>query len=689
LSFPEEETMKVVPTICPYCGAGCPLGIKVSNGEAIGIEYITDHPLTKGALCPKGNAALEILYHPNRIRSPMVRERGGWREIGWDEALELLARRLMEVKEKHGPDALGFLSSAKATNEENYLFQKMARLLGTNNVDHCARLCHSPSVVGLRKALGSGTMTNPIPDLANSRCIFILGSNFAENHPIVSRWVLEAKDRGAFVIVADPRYTPTAQLANLYLPLRPGTNIALLNGMMAVILREGLADFQFIAQRTKGFEALRASLSDFSVEKASEITGLNPTDIVTAARAYARSEASAIIYCMGVTQHATGTDNVLACANLALMCGQVGRPGTGLFPLRGQNNVQGASDMGALADLLPGYVPTTDDGGRRRLASLWGREDLPSKPGLTVVEMMEAAIEGKIKAMYIMGENPAVSDPKAGDTLKALEKLEFLAVQDLFLTETAQLAHLVLPVACWAEKSGSYTSTERRVQWSEKAVEPQGVLSDLEIIGLLGKKIGLWDKTFSPEEVLREIGLAIPAYRGITLERLKASTEGIFWPCPDQSHPGTPILHRDRFLTPDGKANFYPVSHQPPKEEPSLNFPLIMTTGRMVAHYNSGALSRTIPPLSRYAPSLWVEINPQDAEEMGLVEGERVRITSPRGEVEAIVRISEKVIPGLIFLPFHFPGVNFLTLKELDPEARIPAYKVSACRVEKGGSHGV
>ncbi len=676
--------MKTVLTICPYCGAGCPVGIRVSDGKAVDIDYITDHPLTLGSLCPKGNVVLEILYHPDRLRTPLVRENGKWKEVGWEEAIEVVAGRLLEIREKYGPDALGFLSSAKATNEENYLFQKMARLLGTNNVDHCARLCHAPSVVGLRKALGSGTMTNPIPDLANSRCIFILGSNFAENHPIVSRWVLEAKDRGAYIIVADPRYTPTARLADLYLPIRPGTNIALLNGMMAVILREGLANHRFIAERTKGFEALKASLSGFTPEEAARITGLNSSDIIAAARAYARSGASAIIYCMGVTQHATGTDNVLACANLALLCGHVGRPGTGLFPLRGQNNVQGASDMGALADLLPGYIPVSDGEGRRRFALLWGREDLPGEPGLTVVEMMEAALEGRVKAMYIMGENPVVSDPKAGDTVKALESLDFLVVQDLFMTETAQMAHLVLPVACWAEKSGSYTSTERRVQWSEKAVEPQGVLPDLEVIGLVGKKMGLWERVPSPEEVLREINQAIPAYGGITPERLRSTPEGLFWPCPDPTHPGTPILHREKFPTPDGRASFYPVTYRPPVEEPGPDFPLTMTTGRRVVHYNSGAMSRNVPHLSRYAPTLWVEVNPRDAEELGLAEGDLVRVSSPRGEVEARVKVSESVLPGLVFLPFHFPGVNFLTLKELDPEARIPAYKVGVCRVEKG-----
>ncbi len=674
--------MTLLSVLCPYCGAGCRLGLRVEGDRAVGVEYLTDHPVALGALCPKGNVAHEIIHHPDRLQRPLVRENGQFREADWDEALGLIARNLSRIRQEHGPDALGFLASAKATNEENYLFQKLARLLGTNNVDHCARLCHAPSVVGLRRALGSGAMTNPIPDLANSRCILVIGSNFAENHPIVARWVWEAKDRGATVIVADPRYTPTARMADLYLPLRPGTDIALLNGMAAVILREGLADYDFIAARTEGFGELRAALADFSLRQAAAVTGLASGDILRAARAYARSPASAIVYCMGVTQHTVGTDNVLACANLALLCGQVGRSGAGLFPLRGQNNVQGASDMGALADLLPGYIPVADEEGRRRLARLWGREDLPASPGLSVVELMEAALEGRVRGMLVMGENPVVSDPAAGETTRALEGLEFLVVQDLFLTETARLAHVVLPVACWAEKSGSYTDTERRVQWSPKGVEPPGqARPDLEIIGELGRRLGLWDRVPGPEEVLAEINRALPAYRGITPERLQAAPEGVFWPCPDPAHPGTPILHRERFATPTGRGRFYPVAYRPPPEVPDARFPLWMTTGRVVVHYNSGSLSRRVPELAAYAPEVWVAVHPQDARRLEVEDGETVRMRSPRGDIQARVQVSDHVQPGLVFLPFHFPGVNALTLKELDREARIPSYKVAACAI--------
>jgi len=678
--------MSVFPTVCPFCGAGCRLGLRVEDGRVTGLEYLSDHPVALGALCSKGNAALEVLNHPDRLRQPLVREGNGWKEVGWEQALTMLASRLDDIRQNHGGPALAFLASAKATNEENYLFQKLARLLGSPHVDHCARLCHSPSVVGLSRAFGSGAMTNPIPDLAHSRCILILGSNFAENHPVVSRWVCEAKDRGGVVFVADPRRTPTAALADRYLPIRPGTDVALLNGMMRAILDEGLADWEFIRHRTVGFEEWRASLQGSTVEEHAAIAGVSPADIVAVARAYARAEASAIIYCMGVTQHTVGTDNVEACANLALLCGQIGRPGAGILPLRGQNNVQGACDMGALAEFLPGYAPVADPQARRRIAQAWGREDLPEGPGLSVVEIMHAAHEGRIRGMVVMGENPAVSDPATTETVAALGRLEFLVVQDLFLTETARLAHLVLPAACWAEKSGSYTNTERRVQWSEKVVDPPGeARPDLWIIGEMGRRLGVWGSVPTAGETLAEVARVVPAYGGITAERLRNTPAGLFWPCPNSSHPGTPILYRERFNTADGRGRFCPVTYQMPGEQPGAEFPLWMTTGRVTVHYNSGAMTRRAPSLSRYAPEVWVALHPQDTERLGLADGDEVEVRTPRGQVTARVQISQEVQPGQVFLPFHFPGVNTLTRPDLDRDARIPAYKVAACALEKGG----
>jgi formate dehydrogenase alpha subunit len=665
-----------IPTVCPYCGAGCAFYIVVEDGRAVGLEYMTEHPVSQGSLCPKGNAALEVLDHPDRLTHPLIKSDGGFRIADWNEALDLIANRLSVIRDSAGPDALGFLSSAKCSNEENYLFQKLARWLGTNNVDHCARLCHAPTVVGLAHTLGSAAMTNPIPDLINADCVFVIGSNFAENYAPVARWVWRARDRGTQVIVADPRLTPTAWLADIFLQLRPGTDVALLNGMMRVILSEGLADRDFIAQRTSGFEALARHLAAYPPEKVAEITGVASAQIVAAARAFASASAATLIYCMGITQHTTGVDNVLACADLALICGHVGRPGAGLMPLRGQNNVQGACDMGALPDFLPGYQPVGD-------------------PGLTVVEMINAAHEGQIKAMVVMGENPILSDPNADHAREALSRLDLLVVQDIFMTETAELADVVLPAAAWAEKSGSYTTTERRVQWSPKAVNPPGeARPDWEIICDLASRIAhhvsritQWHYA-DPTAVLSEINRTVPIYAGITPQRLAAAPGGLFWPCPSPDHPGMPILHTERFATPDGRARLVPVDYVAPVEEPAAAFPLTLTTGRVVVHHNAGSMTRRSPSLLARAPTLFVELNPADAERLGLAEGDAVTVSTARGRTEAKVRITDTVESGVAFMPFHFEGTNRLTIDALDPQAKIPEYKVAACQVGPARKEG-
>jgi formate dehydrogenase major subunit len=463
----------LVPTVCPYCAAGCGFYIVVEKGRATGIEYMPEHPASQGALCPKGNAALEILYHQDRLRYPLKRDGEGWRRISWEEALEMVSRGQGRVLKEYGPNGLGFLASSKCTNEECYLIQKLARCLGTSNVDNCARLCHAPSVVGLNKSLGAAGMTNPIPDLANSRCIFIIGSNLAENHPVIVRWVHRAKETGAIVIVTDPRLTPTAWLADIFLQLRPGTDVALLNAMAKVVIDEGLIDKDFISLCTKGYEDLVQAVKDCSLESAEKITGVPAREIARAARAYARSPTSAIVYSMGITQHTTGTENVQALANLALICGQIGKEGSGILPLRGQNNVQGACDMGALAEFYPGYRRAYDPESARFFAQAWG-VPCPVGRGLTATEMIDAAASGEVRAMYIVGEDPANSEPSSHLTRQALERLDFLVVQDIFMTATAKMADLVLPASSWAEKEGTFTSTERRVQWSSRALNPLG-----------------------------------------------------------------------------------------------------------------------------------------------------------------------------------------------------------------------
>jgi len=532
--------------------------------------------------------------------------------------------------------------------------------------------------------MGSGAMTNPIPDLVNSKCILIIGSNLTENHPIVSRWVWDAKDHGAKVIVADPRYTPTAWMADIFLQLTPGTDIALLNGFMQVIIQEKLYHQDFISRRTTGFAQLQEAVAEYDPATVEKISGVPSNLLQEAARLYAKAEAAAIVYCMGITQHTYGHENVVDCSNLALLCGQVGRPGTGVLPLRGQNNVQGACDMGALATFLPGYVNVTDGTGRERIARLWGREYLPSQPGLTLVEMINAAGEGKIKGMYIMGENPLVADPNSRHVEEALNKLDFLVVQEMFLSETAKLAHVVLPAASWVEKEGSVTGTERRVQWMSKAIEPiDETKTDWQIVSEIANKLGFHFNYSCPDDILREINKVIPAYGGITPERMKGRMGGLSWPCPTPDHPGTTILHGKTFRTADGLGKFIPVKNQTPVEPPNDEYPLLLTTGRVVMHYNAGSMTRRSSALLKRSPELFVEIHPRDAQKLGITAGEEVKVMTRRGDTLARASITHKLSPGVVFMPFHFPGTNILTVDALDKKAKIPELKVAACKITK------
>jgi predicted molibdopterin-dependent oxidoreductase YjgC len=450
--------------------------------------------------------------------------------------------------------------------------------------------------------------------------------------------------------------------------------------MAQVIIKEGLVDQEFISRWTTGYKAIEEAVKDYTPEKVAEITGVSASDIVRAARAYALSPASAIVYSMGITQHTTGTDNVQAIANLALICGQLGRPGTGVMPLRGQNNVQGACDVGALAEFYPGYRKADDPETIKFFSEAWGIEGLPVGRGLTATEMIDAALEGKIRAMYIVGEDPANSDPSSSHTREALENLDFLVVQDIFMTATAQLADVVLPATVWAEKEGTFTSTERRVQWSSRAVTPpEEAKADLDIVCQVANRLGLKFNYPDAASVLSEINRLVPAYGGITRERLNIG--GLIWPCPDQNHPGTPILHSAGFKLKDGRAVIVPVQYQPPFEEPSWDYPFLLTTGRVAVHHNAGSMTRRSPSLLEREPELFIEINTADAAKLKIADGDEVLVKTPRGETLALARLSEGVKRGVVFMPFHFPGTNILTPNARDPEARIPEFKVSACKI--------
>jgi formate dehydrogenase alpha subunit len=542
-------------------------------------------------------------------------------------------------------------------------------------------------VAGLAAAFGSGAMTNSIDEIENAPVIFIIGSNTTEQHPLVGRRILRAvRENGAQLIVADPRAVDIAGFASIHLQLKPGTNIALLNGMIGVILAENLHDEEFISQRTEGFDALKETVSRYPVDKVSAITGVPAEDIRKAARLYAGAERASIIYCMGVTQHASGTNGVMAVANLAMVTGNVGKEGTGVNPLRGQNNVQGACDMGALPNVFSGYQPVASPEARSKMESAWKVEGLSEQPGLTLTEMMEAAHHRTIKSLYIMGENPMVSDPDLRHVKESLESLEFLVVQDMFLTETAQLADVVLPAASFAEKDGTFSSTDRTVQRVRKAIEPiAGCREDWKIIGEMGRLMGYAGLTYSsPEEIMKEIAAVTPSYGGISYARLEGG--GIPWPCPTPDHPGTPFLHKDQFSR--GKGKFAPVEYIPPAEQPDDEYPLTLTTGRVLFHYHTGSMTRRSPTLTAQLNEGYVEINGDDAAALGVSGGETVRIISRRGAISIKTRITHIIPAGTVFIPFHFAesAANMLTSgSSLDPMAKIPELKVCAVRMEKMG----
>ncbi len=675
--------------VCPYCGVGCRLYIRSIGGYPIGIEYASDVEGIAnegGKLCPKGNAVLQYLLSKDRLRKPLKAvEEGRFREVSWRDALREVAGRLKEIRARDGADAVMFFGSARTFNEPNYLIQKLARLYGTDNVDHCARLCHSATVSGLRMTLGAGAMTNSYADIGEADCILIWGHNYAETHPVGFRYVLKARDRGAKVFVVDPRRTRSAWFADAHLQLLPGTDIALANGLMHVIIKEELYDKEFVARRTRGFERLVKVVEKYPPERVEEVTGVPRKLIVDVARTYASAEKAVITWAMGLTQHICGTDNVRALATLAAICGHLGKEGAGLSPMRGQNNVQGACDMGVMPETFPGYKDVVKATSIEYFKKLWGVESLPTTVGYTVMEACRAVHEGKVKAYYIMGENPVVSDANSNHLREALKKLEFLVVQDIFLTETAAYADIVLPAAALPECEGSLTNTERRVQWSFKAADPPGdARPDWWILTQVAKLLGLEGKFpyTSIEEVTLEICAAVPQYRGITPGRLKKTAKGIQWPCPNEEHPGTRFLYRDKFLTPDGKAALAAVEHVPPAEPPDEEYPLILTTVRVVGMYHTNTMTGRSPSLVKRWPEPYIEINPVDARRLGIEQGDRVKVITRRGEYVCKAKVTSVVREGVVAVPWHW-GANVLTNDALDPISKIPETKVCACRVVK------
>ncbi len=679
------ETKKVLTT-CPHCATGCQYYLVVKDNKIVDVEPAKG-PSNNYRLCVKGRSgSFDFVHSGDRLKKPLIRDRqtNKFREVTWDEAIKYTADNFMRLKKEYGGDSLAGFACSRSANEDIYMVQKMVRTcFGTNNTDNCARVCHSATVAGLAKTLGSGAMTNPISDITKGvDCILLVGSNPEEAHPVVGMRIRKAIQKGTRLIVVDPRDIGLTRSADIHIKLRPGTNVAFANGMMHVMIKEDLIDHDYIENFTEGFDEIKKLVEDYTPEKVGEICHIDPDKLVEAARMYATAKKAPIIYCLGVTEHSTGTEGVMSMSNMAALCGKIGKSGCGVNPLRGQNNVQGACDMGAQPTDYPGYQKVDNPEVRKKFEKAWGVELSPT-PGLKATEVFPAAIEGKIKGLYICGEDPIVSDPDSHHIDKALRSLDFLVIQDLFMTKTAEYADVILPAISYAEKEGTFTNTERRVQRIRKAVTLDGDMRpDTDILIDLMNAMGYPQKYMTPAQIMDEVAMVTPSFHGISHERL--DTEGgLQWPCPEKDHPGTPIMHVGKPVR--GRVLLYPAVYKESQELPDEEYPYMLTTGRILYHYNAAAMTKRAPGLVDIAGEGFIEINVKDAEKLGISNGERIKVSSRRGDISATARVGRKVSEGETWMPFHFEDspVNVLTNAALDDFARIPEYKVCAIRLAK------
>jgi formate dehydrogenase alpha subunit len=720
---------RVVSTTCPYCGVGCNLQLHVKDDYIFKVTSPFDSVVNQGNLCVKGRFGYDYIYHPKRVTTPLVRryllegkpapetreqrfeigERKvessdstshlvstplvsswDWLETDWDTALDLVADNLVKIYQRDGSDAMSVYCCAKATNEDNYLLQKMFRaLFRTNNVDHCTRLCHAGSVVALQQALGSSAMSNTASEVIHNDVLMVVGSNTSENHPIIALQMKEAvRKYGAKMIVIDPRRIDLVDFADLWLPLKPGTNVPLLTAMAHVIVKEGLVNYEFIKNRTEGFDDFVESLEKFTPEYAEELSSVSADDIRSAARLYANAKNGAIYWGMGISQLSHGTASALALIHLAFLTGNVGREGTGLNPLRGQNNVQGASDMGSMPFHYPGYMRVDDEANAAKWEAAWNVEpgSLSRELGLTTTEILSHAHPGGVRALYIMGENPMMSEPNLNETRKHMGQLEFLVAQDLFINESGAFADVFLPATPFAEKDGTFTNTDRRVQRVRRAHAPRGnsradweIICDLagRIASRLERATAKWTYS-SPEEIFAEMASVVPDFAGVTYERIEKT--GLQYPVWDKDHPGTPFLFAESF--PRGRGKFTPLDYVPVVEPVDDEYPFILTTGRVLEHWHGGTMTRN-SDLDALYPEARVEMHPADAEIHGIRDGMAVKVSSRRGEIVVRASVTEKTTVGVVFLPWHFAeaAANLLTIDALDPQALIPEFKACAVQV--------
>ncbi len=720
---------RVVRSTCPYCGVGCQILLNVRDERIFRIDAPFEAAPNYGRLCVKGRFGTDYVHNPNRLAAPLIRKEQQqpgrrkparspeeWREASWDEAIDLVVQRLLEIRRAHGPDSITTNVCAKATNEDNYLLQKYFRaVIGTNNVDHCTRLCHAGSVAALQLAVGSSAMSNSIAEMKDLECFIITGSNTTENHPVIATFLKQAVERnGAKLIVADPRQIEMTEFADLWLRQRPGTDTALFNAMAHVIVKEKLYNSDFIANRTEGFSDYVESLEDKTPEWAEAITGVPAGDIRQAARMYATAGAAAIYWGMGISQSTHGTDNSLTLVNLALLCGHVGRPGTGLNPLRGQNNVQGCSDAGGMPTVFTAYQPVANPEIRLKFEQAW-HTPLSGQPGLTTTEMVDGILTGQVKAWYVMGENPLMSEPDLNHARHAVEHLEFFVAQDILFNETNVYADVILPAAAFAEKDGTFTNSDRRVQRVRKAIDPPGqARADWQIVAEVARRtiqqicrdvdrypdsasrerdrqmcrqagamLANWNYGH-PAEIWDEMRQVTPDFYGITYDRLEREG-GVHWPCPSADHPGSPYLFTEDF--PRGRGKFFDVPYGTDSELPDQDYPFVLSTGRLLYHWHGGTLSRA-SSLTAIWPECVVEMHPDDAAHLGLVTGDWVDVSSRRGTITARLLVTGRSPAGTVFIPFHFAeaAANVLTDQRLDKRAKIPDYKVCGVKVERAAA---
>jgi formate dehydrogenase major subunit len=687
---------RAVESLCPYCGVGCAVTYHVQDNRIVRADG-RDSPVNGCRLCVKGRYGWDYATHPHRLTRPLIRRpefypRGpisrqplaAFREAAWEEALDLVASRLLAIKERHGSDALAGFGSAKCSNEEGYLFQKLMRAaLGSNHLDHCSRLCHASSVAALLEGIGAGAVTDVFAHARHAEVILLTGSNTTANHPVAATFFKDAVKRGSKLIVVDPRRPPIADFASWYCRLNPGTDVAFYNALMHVLIRDGLIDEAFIRARTENFEALRDLVADYAPERVAPLCGIAADTIEAIAHAIGTAKTMMIFWGMGVSQSTHGTDNAHCLIALCLLTGNIGRVGTGLHPLRGQGNVQGASDAGVLPMFYPDYQPVGSEAVRRKFEAAW-RVPLDPRPGLTMVEILHAAQVGRVKGMFVVGENPSLSDPNSNQVWQALARLDFLAVQDVFLSETAEFADVVLPAASFLEKTGTYTNTDRRVQVGRQVLDPPGeARPDWQVLCDLATRLGYPMRYESPEEIFAEFAGLTSNYRGLTYDRLGRT--GKLWPCPEpDTSDGQAVLFAETFPRPTGRAKFVPCAFRWARELPDAEYSLVLNTGRLLEHYLTGTMTRRSSALDALEPGPFVEVHPADLDRHGLAASTLVTVRSRRGAVRLPVRANPAVAPGSVFVPIHFreAAANLLTIDELDPFGKIPEYKFCAVRLE-------